>query len=716
MCHWKKWFWPGVVAVALVTVLATWFRSDSIEADLTGKAREALAAAHPWAGVSMDGRDLTLTGMAPEPAAQEEALELAASAYDVRVARDASTLIPEQKPYRLSGEKTADGITLTGFVPNDAIRQSVIQTVSAAMPGIAVTDRMELARGAPAGLEELAGFGVGQFPRFSTGTFEITDTAVSVKGQALTPEDYEAALEGVSAPVPAGGSLASADILPAAVEGDYTWSATLTGPDLLLEGYAPDAETRAGIEAKAKELNPNATVINRLRIASGAPDNFGALTDFALAQLPRFSAGKASLANTALSVEGTSLGSAEFDAANAALAGELPEGMSVAAQAIEPPLVAGTYVFGAERNANVIRLTGFAPDPATRAEIVAAAEANNPGATVIDQMRIAKGVPDGVDWLAATGQATKALSDFTKGSASINGNVYSVQGETADNDAFGRAQAMVAGPMAGGLTMGTSDIGLPVASPFTWLAARAGDGAVTLSGYVPGEAVKTGNVDQAGLKFGSVPITDEQQLAAGAPRGFEAAVSVGLQSISRLEDSSAAISGTDLVVKGVALSEDARDDIALKVKNGLPPGWAGTSEITVKPAPEADPAQELTAVSCQQELSELLAANTVLFETAKAVIREDSFGLLDQISYTARACGDARIEVSGHTDSDGSDASNQTLSEARARAVVDYMTAAGVEAERLTAVGYGESRPVADNGTAEGKAKNRRIELRVING
>jgi outer membrane protein OmpA-like peptidoglycan-associated protein len=72
------------------------------------------------------------------------------------------------------------------------------------------------------------------------------------------------------------------------------------------------------------------------------------------------------------------------------------------------------------------------------------------------------------------------------------------------------------------------------------------------------------------------------------------------------------------------------------------------------------------------------------------------------------------VEVGGHTDSVGSEAYNQGLSERRADAVRDYLMSKGVKASRLTARGYGESRPVASNDTEEGRAENRRVELVVI--
>jgi OOP family OmpA-OmpF porin len=76
--------------------------------------------------------------------------------------------------------------------------------------------------------------------------------------------------------------------------------------------------------------------------------------------------------------------------------------------------------------------------------------------------------------------------------------------------------------------------------------------------------------------------------------------------------------------------------------------------------------------------------------------------------------GDVRVEVAGHTDSVGTEEYNQGLSERRARSVADYLSNHGVDRFRLTVAGYGETRPVASNDTADGRAQNRRVELNVL--
>ena len=99
------------------------------------------------------------------------------------------------------------------------------------------------------------------------------------------------------------------------------------------------------------------------------------------------------------------------------------------------------------------------------------------------------------------------------------------------------------------------------------------------------------------------------------------------------------------------------------------------------------------------------------FDAGRATLALDARRVVDRIAYEISICPGALVAVAGHTDSDGSDEANYRLSLARARTVVDMMVASGLTAERVTALGYGESRPLASNATERGKAINRRIEF-----
>jgi outer membrane protein OmpA-like peptidoglycan-associated protein len=105
--------------------------------------------------------------------------------------------------------------------------------------------------------------------------------------------------------------------------------------------------------------------------------------------------------------------------------------------------------------------------------------------------------------------------------------------------------------------------------------------------------------------------------------------------------------------------------------------------------------------------------DVILFQYARSDIDPKSFATLNKVAEAANRCPEFRIEVEGHTDSDGAPDRNQRLSERRATAVREYLVKAGVNADRVKAIGYGETRPEAPNDTAENKARNRRIEFSV---
>jgi len=139
------------------------------------------------------------------------------------------------------------------------------------------------------------------------------------------------------------------------------------------------------------------------------------------------------------------------------------------------------------------------------------------------------------------------------------------------------------------------------------------------------------------------------------------------------------------------------------VAAALPPP---TSAPTMATTPEATPTPTLVPTpdpACATALD-----TEVLFATNSAELTPNGRATLDRLAPCWRG---GRFEVGGHTDSSGSNAINEPLSERRARAVVDHLVAGGISASALTARGYGSSRPVADNTTPEGRARNRRVEF-----
>jgi outer membrane protein OmpA-like peptidoglycan-associated protein len=99
------------------------------------------------------------------------------------------------------------------------------------------------------------------------------------------------------------------------------------------------------------------------------------------------------------------------------------------------------------------------------------------------------------------------------------------------------------------------------------------------------------------------------------------------------------------------------------------------------------------------------------FDTDKAVLREDGKPAVDEIARLLRGTPALKVSVEGHTDNSGDAARNRRLSEERARAVVAALIAAGIEPARLSAAGFGADKPLADNASEDGRARNRRVEL-----
>ena len=119
-------------------------------------------------------------------------------------------------------------------------------------------------------------------------------------------------------------------------------------------------------------------------------------------------------------------------------------------------------------------------------------------------------------------------------------------------------------------------------------------------------------------------------------------------------------------------------------------------------------------VSRDGDVIKLNLPDGVTFDFGKANLKSQFYPALDNVASTLAEYNQTIVEVSGHTDSVGSDAANQTLSVQRANAVGNYLIGRGLVRERFEIVGFGETRPVASNDTDSGRALNRRVEIRVL--
>lgn len=159
--------------------------------------------------------------------------------------------------------------------------------------------------------------------------------------------------------------------------------------------------------------------------------------------------------------------------------------------------------------------------------------------------------------------------------------------------------------------------------------------------------------------------------------------------------------GRHLLLSGAAADEAARQRAAERAATAR--GVAGiTNEIRVVGA----------AGACQHRVDAVLRASPLLFRPGQAELLDSSHAVVDALAGALNGCA-AHFEIASHTDDRGSAAVNLTLSQRRADLVMRRLVFAGVSADRLRAVGYGETQPLAGNASDSGRAANRRLELRV---
>jgi OmpA-OmpF porin, OOP family len=135
-----------------------------------------------------------------------------------------------------------------------------------------------------------------------------------------------------------------------------------------------------------------------------------------------------------------------------------------------------------------------------------------------------------------------------------------------------------------------------------------------------------------------------------------------------------------------------------------------TIAATTIAATTVAPAAEETAV---EAINEVIDLQPITFQTGSAQLTAEGRSTLDTVAETLAANPTVNIEIQGHTDNFGVPSENQTLSQARAETVRTYLIDNGIDADRMTAVGFGDTQPVADNTTSAGRAQNRRIEFQV---
>lgn len=348
-----------------------------------------------------------------------------------------------------------------------------------------------------------------------------------------------------------------------------------------------------------------------------------------------------------------------------------------------------------------VTLSGVVPDQATVDALVLAATTRWGPENVINQLR-ADAATAGAAWLPGVVGALSSLAVLEDGGLHVRATGAVLDGTVPDEATRSLIAANLTASLGAETPLSNELLVVALIEP-SFQAELVGDDAVRLRGVMPDQESIDAIVAAAAGIFGSANVINEMTVGTDvASPDYLAALPAVFGAIDGLTPWSVTVEGGAATVAGLAVSEDAiaRSVDALSTGLGAVPL---SNELQV----------DSSAVATV--LTQLLEG-VATFQIGSATLSEDAISLLDEAIEILQSNPTTVLRVEGHTDDVGSEEANLALSQARAEAVVDYLVTGGIDPARLSAVGLGESQPIADNSTADGRSQNRRIEFVVEQG
>lgn len=328
---------------------------------------------------------------------------------------------------------------------------------------------------------------------------------------------------------------------------------------------------------------------------------------------------------------------------------------------------------------------------------------------------IGMGVPS-TNWAQAVESAISSLADLGAGSVTFSdADITLVAAQGTDQRLFDR----VTGELENGLPEvfalypvlpQTPD---PALGPPEFVATLSPEGQVQLRGRLSNEKMRDVADSFARAKFGSDNVYTAARVVEDLPADWSSRVLTGIQALAYLHNGAVTVTPNTIALSGKSGNQSASASIAQLMASKL--GSERNFEIDVLYVEELDPIAALpTPQECEAQIAGIVSDAKINFEPGSATIDASALNTMDSIAEVLQECGDIKLEVQGHTDSQGREEMNLSLSQARAESVLNELRARRVLTGSFVARGYGEAQPIAENGTDAGREANRRIEFRLI--
>lgn len=506
-------------------------------------------------------------------------------------------------------------------------------------------------------------------------------------------------------------------------------AASLSAPDFVLEiqrhadkaalvGLVPAEGLAGALAASVAAILGQAPETGLLEpVAFPAPDLWTESVDFALQILPKVKQGQ--LRVTAGRVEVLAI--EDSDAGRSRLHRELADmqpGTIVLSLDIRAPLpVVTPFRFSIRLRDGTVSFQHCAAEtPAGRARILSAVQ--RAGAAELPDCLLALGAPS-ADWPKAIDLAVAGLEELGGGSLQVTDTeilLTAIPGtDPAKLAQIGtdlRASLPIIYALETVLAVTASD---PEPYRPLFSASLHSDGSMSLTGAVPDAATRIAIGTFAASLLDNGQVRNRAQIDLKLPDGWSKRVLTGLETLALLHSGSVTISPENIHVEGRGANEDISAEVNDALQAQLRPEQKFSTMVVTDPS-LAVVAAAPANTECAAEIAEILTRRQISFAPNSGKIAGESEPVLDDIAIVLKNCVTAGFEIGGHTDSQGGEVLNQALSQARADAVLDSLLAREVLIAHMSARGYGESLPIGDNETEEGRAKNRRIAFKLLEG
>ncbi|MGV6850332.1 MAG: OmpA family protein [Marinibacterium sp.] len=487
-----------------------------------------------------------------------------------------------------------------------------------------------------------------------------------------------------------------------------------------LVGLIPASTDRDALTARLESIRPSTgdNIVADFLESSPypAPDTWEPALDFALTALERLPQSKISVAPGRVEVSAMTGDPESRDRIDLDLHRAAPKGVAVVLNLSAPrPAIAPftlRYVLAPEGG----RFDACsAPDQAAADQIVAAARS---AADLLgsDTCTLGLGAPS-PKWASAASQSITALARLGGGTLTM----------TDTDIALVAANAIT--PKLFDQVVGDLDAALPPAfslhavlpepdsdepaGPSEFYATRSPEGLVQLRGRVSSVDDRALANSFARARFGGENVHTAARIADDLPPDWIVRVLTALEALAELSNGVVTVTEDSIRVAGVSTNPDIHADLSSLITSKL--GDTARFDLAVAYRPPPPPKDlPFTAEECETKVAEILAEDRILFEPGSATVTEGSNGILDAIAGVLDRCEGIPIEIQGHTDSQGRESMNLALSQQRADAVLTELARRDVRITSLRTKGYGESRPIAENDSEEGREANRRIEFHLI--